>query len=135
LLQTCLLALSQPTPCTPFPRAPVAEPPLTALPATLDAFTTSELAISGVDTSSALTIKPEASSPTRAKSRDFIGEHPFADGLVGSWGLVQVKCKSDHLLKPGYLRKVHELASLAPRVAKKARSRALNEGLKGRPDA
>ena len=49
-----------------------------------EAFTTLDAVTSGVSTTVALMIRPEASKLSRAMPREFIDELPFADGLVGS---------------------------------------------------
>jgi hypothetical protein len=92
---------------------PAVDPPLSIAPlGKVDVANASELAISGVETIIALTTKPEANRPTRATPRDFIMNilsPPGSAGLVQLW--MWLKYKSELLLKPGYLRKVHELAS------------------------
>jgi len=58
------------------------------LPVPGAAFTPLGAAISGVSTTVALMIRPEASKLSRAMPREFIDELPFADGLVGSMEFV-----------------------------------------------
>jgi hypothetical protein len=88
--------------------------------------TTLDAAIWGVSTTVALITNPDASNPSRAMPRELIDERPFADGLERQRGIrlshaLHIKVKPVRLLKPGYLRKVHELARSALRVAPKAR--------------
>jgi hypothetical protein len=78
-------------------------------------FSAVTVAISGVSATVALIAKPDANTPSRAMPREPIDERPFADGLIGSVEFV-VRCartngKPADLLRPGYLPRVHELAS------------------------
>jgi hypothetical protein len=83
-------------------------------------------AMSGVSAITALMAKPETSKPSRAVRRELIGKS-FRRGLAGSVDsssdASEIKCKPVHLLKPGYLVNVHQLASCSPGVARKACSR------------
>jgi hypothetical protein len=72
---------SQPFPCCPTSSL---APETDAFDVPEAAFTTLNAAISGIRATVALIAKPEASKPSRVMPREFIDEHPFADGLVGS---------------------------------------------------
>jgi hypothetical protein len=73
----------------------------------------------------ALRASPNASRPSRATPEPFIVELPFADRLVGSvefaYQLMLVTNGSHYdVLRPGYLGKSYQLASVVTRVAEKA---------------